>query len=42
MEHAYQVSVPNPEARSHLDLGLQQLGDVQDVTLLMQEPTLDL
>ena len=42
MEHAYQISVPNPDARNHLVLGLQALNGIQDVTLLMQEPTLDL
>lgn len=42
MEHAYQISVPNPDARNHLVLGLQELNGIQDVTLLMQEPTLDL
>ena len=42
VEHAYQISIPRPEARSELVIGLQTLGGVQDVTLLMQEPTLDL
>jgi hypothetical protein len=42
VEHAYQISIPHPEARSELVANLQALSGVQDVTLLMQEPTLDL
>ncbi|MEC9465178.1 MAG: DUF4956 domain-containing protein [Myxococcota bacterium] len=42
VEHAYQISIPNPDARSKLVRGIQSLDDIQDVTLLMQEPTLDL
>ena len=42
VEHAYQISIPNPDARNKLVLGLQGLTGVRDVTLLMQEPTLDL
>ena len=42
MEHAYQISVPNPAARNHLVRALQHVGGIQDVTLMMQEPTLDL
>lgn len=42
MEHAYQISIPNPETRSRLVSGLQAVPGVQDVTLLLQEPTLDL
>ena len=42
IEHAYQISIPHPEARSALVASLQELSGVKDVTLLMQEPTLDL
>ena len=42
VEHAYQISIPDPDARSKLVRGIQSLDDIQDVTLLMQEPTLDL
>ena len=42
VEHAYQISIPNPDSRGQLVKGLQALNGVQDVTLLMQEPTLDL
>ena len=42
IEHAYQISIPHPEARSALVASLQSLSGIKDVTLLMQEPTLDL
>jgi len=42
MEHAYQVSVRDPERRSDLVTRLQAVPGVQDVALLLQEPTLDL
>jgi uncharacterized membrane protein YhiD involved in acid resistance len=42
MEHAYQISIQSAEERNHLVMGLQEISGVQDVTLLMQEPTLDL
>ena len=42
VEHAYQISIPDPDARSKLVRGIQGLDGIQDVTLLMQEPTLDL
>jgi hypothetical protein len=42
MEHAYQISIPDPASRTRLVAGLQELEGLQDVTLLMQEPTLDL
>ena len=29
MEHAYQISVPNPDARNHLVLGLQALNGIK-------------
>ncbi|MFO0552999.1 MAG: DUF4956 domain-containing protein [Polyangiaceae bacterium] len=42
MEHAYQISLGDPEQRTKLVKSLQSVGGVSDVTLLMQEPTLDL
>jgi uncharacterized membrane protein YhiD involved in acid resistance len=42
MEHAYQISIPDPDRRAPLVTALQAVPGVSDVTLLMQEPTLDL
>jgi len=42
MEHAYQICVRVPELRSELVSSLQAIPGVQDVALLLQEPTLDL
>jgi len=42
MEHAYQVSVADPELRNALVSSLQAIDGVHDVALLLQEPTLDL
>jgi uncharacterized membrane protein YhiD involved in acid resistance len=42
MEHAYQISVRAPELRSELVSRLQAIPGLQDVALLLQEPTLDL
>ena len=42
MEHAYQVSIRLPELRSELVSKLQAIPGVQDVALMLQEPTLDL
>jgi uncharacterized membrane protein YhiD involved in acid resistance len=42
MEHAYQVSLPNPKKRNELVHSLQAIPGIQDVTLHMQEPTLEL
>ncbi len=42
MEHAYQVSTLGPAAHERLVRDLQQIPGVRDVTLMMQEPTLDL
>lgn len=42
MEHAYQISVQSPELRAPLVASLQAIAGVQDVALLLQEPTLDL
>lgn len=42
MEHAYQLSLPNIEKRSALVRMLQSIDGVRDVSLMMQEPTLEL
>jgi hypothetical protein len=42
MEHAYQLTVLAPELRSALVTKLQAIPGVQDVSLMLQEPTLDL
>lgn len=42
MEHAYQVRLGNPEHRAALVRGLEQLPGVQDVSLLLQEPTVEI
>jgi len=42
MEHAYQISVRSPDLRAPLVSSLQAIRGVQDVALLLQEPTLDL
>jgi uncharacterized membrane protein YhiD involved in acid resistance len=42
MEHAYQISVRDPDLRPKLVKRLQDVPGVQDVSLLLQEPTLDL
>lgn len=42
MEHAYQVSLPAPEMRTQLVDALQRIEGVTDVSLLLQEPTLEL
>lgn len=42
MEHAYQISIPELPARARLVRALQELEGVQDVSLLLQEPTLEL
>jgi uncharacterized membrane protein YhiD involved in acid resistance len=42
MEHAYQISVPSPETRLRLVESLHAVQGIEDVTLLLQEPTLDL
>ncbi|WP_437604868.1 DUF4956 domain-containing protein [Sorangium sp. So ce834] len=42
MEHAYQISVRHPELRARLVTSLQALPGVEDVSLMLQEPTLDL
>jgi uncharacterized membrane protein YhiD involved in acid resistance len=42
MEHAYQISVRHPDMRVDLVTSLQAVPGVEDVSLLLQEPTLDL
>lgn len=42
MEHAYQISVRHTEMRAPLVSKLQAIPGMQDVALLLQEPTLDL
>ncbi|MCC6554511.1 MAG: DUF4956 domain-containing protein [Polyangiaceae bacterium] len=42
MEHAYQISVRDADRRGELVGRLQAIPGVQDVALLLQEPTLDL
>jgi hypothetical protein len=42
LEHAYQVGIPAPAMRAELVGALRAVAGVQDVTLLLQEPTLDL
>ncbi|MBX3203710.1 MAG: DUF4956 domain-containing protein [Labilithrix sp.] len=42
MEHAYQISARSPDERSLVVTSLQRVPGVHNVTLLLQEPTLDL
>lgn len=42
MEHAYQISARSLEGRASVVTGLQAIAGVRDVTLLLQEPTLDI
>ncbi|WP_044965622.1 MULTISPECIES: DUF4956 domain-containing protein [Sorangium] len=42
MEHAYQIRVRHPDMRAGLVTSLQALPGVADVSLMLQEPTLDL
>jgi uncharacterized membrane protein YhiD involved in acid resistance len=42
MEHAYQISARSPDERAMVVASLQRVPGVQNVTLLLQEPTLDL
>lgn len=42
MEHAYQIRIANPKHRSTLVQSLEQLPGIQDVSLLLQEPTVEL
>lgn len=42
VEHAYQVSIPDPDDRNRLITSLQAIPGVSDVTFFLQEPTLEL
>ena len=42
MEHAYQIRIADPKHRSSLVQSLEQLPGIQDVSLLLQEPTVEL
>jgi hypothetical protein len=42
MEHAYQIATRSPDERGVLVAELQRVPGVRNVTLLLQEPTLDL
>jgi len=42
MEHAYQIRLSDPKHRTALVHGLEQLPGIQDVSLLLQEPTVEL
>ena len=42
MEHAYQVRIPAPDLRTGLVAALDEVGGVRDVSLHMQEPSLEL
>jgi uncharacterized membrane protein YhiD involved in acid resistance len=42
MEHAYQIRITDPKHRTSLVHGLEQLPGIQDVSLLLQEPTVEL
>jgi hypothetical protein len=42
MEHAYQVRLGDPKDRAALVRELERLPGIQDVSLLLQEPTVEL
>lgn len=42
MEHAYQIRLGDPKQRTALVQGLEALPGIQDVSLLLQEPTVEL
>jgi hypothetical protein len=42
LEHAYQIRIADPKQRTALVQALQALPGIQDVTLLLQEPTVEL
>ncbi len=42
MEHAYQVRLSDPKHRTALLQGLERIPGIQDVSLLLQEPTVEL
>lgn len=41
LEHAYQVKLRDPSYQPHLLSALRSLGEVQDVSLLLQDPALE-
>ncbi len=42
LEHCYQVSLPDPSTRGMFVSAMQKLDGVRDVSLMLQEPSLDL
>jgi uncharacterized membrane protein YhiD involved in acid resistance len=42
MEHAYQIRISDPKHRTSLVQSLERLPGIQDVSLLLQEPTVEL
>lgn len=42
MEHAYQIRLSDPKRRTLLVQGLERMPGIQDVSLLLQEPTVEL
>lgn len=42
MEHAYQIRLADPRQRAALVQSLEQLPGIQDVSLMLQEPTVEL
>ncbi len=42
MEHAYQIRLTDPKRRTQLVQGLERLPGIHDVSLLLQEPTVEL
>lgn len=42
MEHAYQVRLPDPRRRTPLLHALETIPGIQDVSIMLQEPTVDL
>jgi uncharacterized membrane protein YhiD involved in acid resistance len=42
LEHAYQLRISDPKHRTSLVQGLERLPGIQDVSLLLQEPTVEL
>jgi hypothetical protein len=41
LEHAYQVKLRDPSYQQHLISALRALGEIQDVSLLLQDPALE-
>jgi uncharacterized membrane protein YhiD involved in acid resistance len=42
MEHAYQIRLTDPKHRTQLVQGLERVPGIQDVSLMLQEPTVEL